>query len=164
MRARERWVCCGLPVRKAGGSWNIQKALVSFGLLSELPPMQPWQPCHQPCEMPDKVHFPGGCCVLALSLRRGVGGALFNISIRSCPINSGSLSRLKGTAAQAWTSYEAAPDTKKRRGDVVPCLPQLFTVSAAFSATLPLMSLVHPASWQTDGRGDNQTTRPPRVV
>lgn len=53
---------------------------------------------------------------------------------------------------------------KGRRGDVVPCLPQLFTVSAAFSATLPLVSLVHPASWQTDGRGDDQTTRPPRVV
>lgn len=35
-----------------------------------------------------------------------VGGVLFNISIRSCPINTGSLSRLKGTAAQAWTRYK----------------------------------------------------------
>lgn len=46
----------------------------------------------------------------------GAGGALFNISIRPCPINSGSLSRLKGTAAQAWTRYEAAPDTKRDAG------------------------------------------------
>lgn len=78
--------------------------------------MQPGQPCRQPSAMPDKVPFPGGCCVSALSLTEGVGGALFNISIRSCPINSGSLSRLKGTAAQAWTRCEAAPDTKRDAG------------------------------------------------
>lgn len=77
-----------------------------------------------------------------------MGAALFNISIRSCPINSGSLSWLKGTAAQAWTRYEAAADTKKRDGGTSPLVCRSIHPPTS-SSPCPLCA-PHPDR-QTDG-------------
>lgn len=89
---------------------------------------------------------------LAPVTQGSVGGAVFNISIRSCPINSGSLSWLKGTAAQAWTRSEAAADTKKRDAGTSPLVCRSCLLSARHLAPPTRCPLCTPRPGrQTDG-------------
>lgn len=148
-RARKQLVGCG-EHHKGGWQW---KHLERFHLLWLL---RMWHMFSNIRNVQNVYFLEDAATCLPVS-HSSVGGVLFNISIRSCPINTGSLSRLKGTPAQAWTRYKPRK-TKEMGTSWLVCCSCLLSVQhlAVFTITSP-----RARSWQTDGQGDDQTTRPP---